>query len=182
MFQMELYSLLSPSTAGMSPAPAPSSSMIDGVPEIGSSNVRYVEVMGEGQFGKVWRGELVGYTTTTTTSSSDDGGGGSGPATTQVAMKALREDAKDRHRMEFEHEVKIKANLKHPNVVELIGVSCMSSPSYSPASSNAVDLLHPTTPCMIFEYMYVVCIFSFFGGGSAQTTYCGLSATSLDEV
>lgn len=156
---MELYSLLSPSTgAGMSPAPAPSSSLVDGPPDIPPSNIRYVEVMGEGQFGKVWRGELVGYTTTTTTSSSDDGGGD--PTATQIAVKTLREDANARQRQDFEHEVTLKSKLKHPNIVELIGVSCMRTSSCSPPSvtvtsaSNTINL-HPTTPCMIFEFMYV---------------------------
>lgn len=137
-------------------APPPSSStLLDTIPELPSANIRYIEELGQGQFGKVWRAELVGYATgATTMGGSEDGMGGGDGEPMQVAVKTLKDDASPRMRQDFEHEVTLMARLKHPNIVELIGLSCMRTGSSVDTSSNSP---HPTRPCMVFEFMYVLC-------------------------
>lgn len=51
-FQVEMMPFLSQSPAGS-----------EILPDIPLSNIRFLSELGEGQFGKVWRGELIGETT-----------------------------------------------------------------------------------------------------------------------
>lgn len=79
--------------------------------EIPLANIRFMELLGEGQFGKVWKGELIGY------SNEEE--------PIPVALKTLKDDALPQQKKEFEQETKIMARFRHQNIVELIGV-CLS--------------------------------------------------------
>lgn len=86
------------------------------------SQVRFVQELGEGAFGKVYMGELIGYP-------SENG-------ITKVAVKTLKENASPKVQTDFRREVELMTELKHPNIVCLIGVCCKDKPM-----------------CMLFEYM-----------------------------
>ena len=86
------------------------------------SSMRFVQELGEGAFGKVYKGELVCYP-------SDN-------AITKVAIKTLKENAAPKVQGDFRREVDLMTDLKHPNIVCLIGVCVREEPM-----------------CMLFEYM-----------------------------
>ena len=86
------------------------------------ASVRFLQVIGEGAFGKVYRGELTGYH--------------SSSSVTRVAIKTLKEDAAPKVQNDFRREVELMSDLKHPNIVCLLGVSMRQQPL-----------------CMLFEYM-----------------------------
>ncbi len=54
----------------------------------------------------------------------------------QVAIKTLKDDAMPRQRSDFQHEAELMNKLRHPNIIELVGVCFSSSPH-----------------CLVFEYM-----------------------------
>ncbi|PVD21718.1 hypothetical protein C0Q70_17518 [Pomacea canaliculata] len=104
------------------------------VMEFPRENLRFVEVLGEGQFGEVHLCEAIRineflteeYTMNRTMSRS----------TMLVAVKMLRPTADDRARADFHKEIKIMSQLKDPNIVRVIGVCTQEEPL-----------------CMIVEYM-----------------------------
>ncbi|KAK7504484.1 hypothetical protein BaRGS_00004350, partial [Batillaria attramentaria] len=104
------------------------------VMEFPRENLRFVEVLGEGQFGEVHLCEAVRineflpdeYTMNRTLSRSS----------MLVAVKMLRPTADDRARADFHKEIKIMSQLKDPNIVRVIGVCTQEEPL-----------------CMIVEYM-----------------------------
>jgi len=85
------------------------------------SAVRFVQEMGDGVFGKVYRGEL---------------GGIVGGMTTLVAVKTLKPGANQQTRQDFQRDSELMADLRHPNIVCLLGVVQKDEPQ-----------------CLIFEYM-----------------------------
>ena len=85
------------------------------------SAVRFVQEMGDGVFGKVYRGEL---------------GGIVGGMTTLVAVKTLKPGANQHTRQDFQRDSELMADLRHPNIVCLLGVVLKDEPQ-----------------CLIFEYM-----------------------------
>lgn len=85
------------------------------------SAVRFIQEMGDGVFGKVYRGEL---------------GGIVGGVTTLVAVKTLKPGANQQTRGDFHRESELMADLRHPNIVCLLGVVMKDDPQ-----------------CLIFEYM-----------------------------
>ncbi|XP_041368248.1 discoidin domain-containing receptor 2-like isoform X2 [Gigantopelta aegis] len=102
--------------------------------EFPRENLRFVEVLGEGQFGEVHLcealrindilgDEYMGNRTNTNRSML-------------VAVKMLRPNADDRARADFHKEVKIMSQLKDPNIVHVLGVCTREEPL-----------------CMIVEYM-----------------------------
>ncbi|CDW54189.1 tyrosine protein kinase transmembrane receptor [Trichuris trichiura] len=92
------------------------SSSVNLPPEIPSCNIHFVEILGDGHFGKVWKGELLGY-------SNDD-------EAIQVAVVTLKEDALPHQKKDFEQEVARLSPLRHSNVVDMLGVS---TSGHSPA-------------------------------------------------
>lgn len=104
------------------------------VMEFPRENLRFVEVLGEGQFGEVHLCEAIRiseflpdeYNLNRTVSRS----------TMLVAVKMLRPTADDRARADFHKEIKIMSQLKDPNIVRVIGVCTQEEPL-----------------CMIVEYM-----------------------------
>ena len=85
------------------------------------SAVRFVQEMGDGAFGKVYRGEL---------------GGIVGGVTSLVAVKTLKPGANTNSRADFQRESEMMADLRHPNIVCLLGMVTKDEPQ-----------------CLIFEWM-----------------------------
>ncbi|KAL8625922.1 hypothetical protein ACOMHN_012514 [Nucella lapillus] len=104
------------------------------VMEFPRENLRFVQVLGEGQFGEVHLCEALRvneflpdeFSHNRTVSRS----------TMLVAVKMLRPSADDRARADFHKEIKIMSQLKDPNIVRVIGVCTQEEPL-----------------CMIVEYM-----------------------------
>ncbi|XP_058987941.1 tyrosine-protein kinase transmembrane receptor Ror isoform X2 [Musca domestica] len=83
-------------------------------------DVEFVEELGEGAFGKVYKGQL-------TTSAGEK---------IFVAIKALKEDASYKTQQDFKREIELISDLKHNNIVCILGVVLNKEPF-----------------CMLFEYM-----------------------------
>ncbi|XP_052237242.1 tyrosine-protein kinase transmembrane receptor Ror-like [Dreissena polymorpha] len=75
------------------------------VVNIPTDRLRLMEVVGEGAFGQVYRGEL---------ESDDDGA-------TMVAVKVLKEGVTNEVREDFEREVEIMSAFDHENILKLLG-------------------------------------------------------------
>ncbi|KAI1280319.1 Tyrosine-protein kinase transmembrane receptor Ror [Halotydeus destructor] len=76
------------------------------------SSIRFIEELGEGAFGKVYRGELV----------MPQG------AILPIAIKTLKEDATSKTKGDFQREADLMADLQHPNIVCLLGVCFREDP------------------------------------------------------
>lgn len=83
-------------------------------------HVRFVEELGEGAFGKVYKGELT----------QPNG------ERIYVAVKALKENASAKTQADFRREIDLISDLKHDNIVCILGVVLKEEPL-----------------CMLFEYM-----------------------------
>ncbi|XP_059622475.1 tyrosine-protein kinase transmembrane receptor Ror [Phlebotomus argentipes] len=90
------------------------------VPQYTLQDVRFVEELGEGAFGKVYKGEL-------TQSNGEK---------IFVAVKALKENASAKTQGDFKREIELISDLKHDNIVCILGVVLKEEPL-----------------CMLFEYM-----------------------------
>ncbi|XP_025080891.1 inactive tyrosine-protein kinase transmembrane receptor ROR1-like isoform X2 [Pomacea canaliculata] len=90
--------------------------------EFPAQNIRYLQELGEGAFGKVYKGELVGLY-------GDN-------SVTKVAIKTLKENALPKVQNDFRREVDVMSEMRHPNIVCLLGVCMRQEPM-----------------CMIFEFM-----------------------------
>ena len=77
--------------------------------EIPLASIRFIQELGEGAFGKVYKGELSGYV---------------GGHLSLVAIKTLKPGANQKTRSDFVRESELMTDLRHPNIVCLIGV-CM---------------------------------------------------------
>ena len=80
--------------------------------EYSLSSIRFIEELGEGAFGKVYRGELV----------MPQG------AVLPIAIKTLKEDATNKTKGDFQREADLMADLQHPNIVCLLGVCFREEP------------------------------------------------------
>lgn len=83
-------------------------------------DVRFLEELGEGAFGKVYKGNL-------TQKNGDQ---------VFVAVKALKENASPKTQTDFRREIELISDLKHQNIVCILGVVLKEEPL-----------------CMLFEYM-----------------------------
>ena len=81
------------------------------------NSLKFIEELGEGAFGKVFKGQFMG--------------------THLVAIKTLKAGATQKVKNDFRREAELMTDLKHPNIVCLIGVSFQEDPH-----------------CMIFEHMF----------------------------
>ncbi|XP_055382066.1 tyrosine-protein kinase transmembrane receptor Ror isoform X2 [Condylostylus longicornis] len=90
------------------------------VPQYTLQDVEFVEELGEGAFGKVYKGQL------TQTNSEK----------IFVAVKALKENASSKTQQDFKREIELISDLKHDNIVCILGV-----------------VLNKEPLCMLFEYM-----------------------------
>ncbi|XP_035786787.1 serine/threonine-protein kinase mig-15-like [Anopheles albimanus] len=93
---------------------------ISRVPQYTLQDVRFVEELGEGAFGKVYKGELTQKT----------------GEKIFVAVKALKENASAKTQADFKREIELISDLKHDNIVCILGVVLKEEPL-----------------CMLFEYM-----------------------------
>ncbi|XP_076353151.1 inactive tyrosine-protein kinase transmembrane receptor ROR1-like isoform X1 [Tachypleus tridentatus] len=78
------------------------------------SSIRFLQELGEGAFGKVYHGELVGI----------HGIGSVAP----VAIKTLKENATLKTRQDFQREAELMSDLHHPNIVCLLGACTREEP------------------------------------------------------
>lgn len=100
------------------------------------TSVRFNQELGEGAFGKVYRGEL---------------GGIIGGCATIVAIKTLRSGATTKIKQDFQREIEMCTELRHPNIVCLLGVQVKEDPQ-----------------CMIFEYLSQGDLHEFLGTHSPK--------------
>ncbi|XP_015594291.1 tyrosine-protein kinase transmembrane receptor Ror isoform X2 [Cephus cinctus] len=92
------------------------------VPQFTVNNVVFIQELGEGAFGKVYKGELQS--------------GNKTEAPIFVAVKTLKENASPKTQSDFKREVDLMTDLRHPNIICLLGVILKGEPM-----------------CMLFEYM-----------------------------
>ncbi|KAG1650520.1 Inactive tyrosine-protein kinase transmembrane receptor ROR1 [Nymphon striatum] len=90
--------------------------------EFPMSSIRFQQELGEGAFGKVYKGEVMGVT--------KEG------IITPVAIKTLKANATQKTMQDFRREVDLMTDLRHNNIVCLIGVCIKEEPM-----------------CMLFEFM-----------------------------
>ncbi|XP_071177130.1 inactive tyrosine-protein kinase transmembrane receptor ROR1-like isoform X4 [Mytilus edulis] len=86
------------------------------------SSIRFLQELGEGQFGKVFKGEVLGLYGDNMIS--------------KVAIKTLKENSLPKVKNDFRREVDLMSELRHGNIVCLLGVCMKQEPM-----------------CMLFEYM-----------------------------
>ncbi|CAH1391097.1 unnamed protein product [Nezara viridula] len=91
------------------------------VREFHPSSIRFIQELGEGAFGKVYKGEI---------------SGGVGEEPMPVAIKTLKENATAKTAADFRREVELMCELRHENIVCLLGVCLSREPL-----------------CMLFEFM-----------------------------
>lgn len=106
------------------------------------SSIKFIEELGEGAFGKVYRGAIIGYDWLATQqpaifsnrymNGTPAGAAGELP----VAVKTLKENASQKVQQDFQREAELMADLQHPNIVCLVGVVTRQEPM-----------------CLLFEYM-----------------------------
>ncbi|XP_076396754.1 tyrosine-protein kinase transmembrane receptor Ror isoform X2 [Megachile rotundata] len=92
------------------------------VPQFTTNNVMLLQELGEGAFGKVYKGELQT--------------GNKCEPPIYVAVKTLKENASPKTQSDFKREVDLMTDLRHPNIICLLGVILKGEPM-----------------CMLFEYM-----------------------------
>ncbi|XP_046865864.1 tyrosine-protein kinase transmembrane receptor Ror isoform X2 [Drosophila willistoni] len=90
------------------------------IPQFTLQDVEFFEELGEGAFGKVFKGQLTQRNKSIVT----------------VAIKALKENASIKTQQDFKREIELISDLKHQNIVCILGV-----------------VLNKEPYCMLFEYM-----------------------------
>lgn len=113
-----------PLNSSMEPVGVPSkniekSSLLK-IPHFTLQDVEFLEELGEGAFGKVYKGQLRQLN----------------KKTVNVAIKALKENASIKTQQDFRREIELISDLKHQNIVCILGV-----------------ILNKEPYCMLFEYM-----------------------------
>ncbi|XP_064116990.1 tyrosine-protein kinase transmembrane receptor Ror-like isoform X1 [Macrobrachium nipponense] len=115
------------------------------------ANVRFMQELGEGAFGKVYKGELQGM--------SPDG------SSVLVAIKTLKENATAKTRQDFHREVELMTDLRHPNIVCLLGVVMKEEPM-----------------CMLFEHMSQGDLHEFLISHSPRSDVSACSDDGMSQV
>lgn len=107
-------------------------------PEFPLSSIRFSEELGEGAFGKVYRGSIIGYDWLATQQPMLNNRflNGAPNGEMPVAIKTLKENANVKTQHDFQREAELMADLHHPNIVCLVGVVTRQEPM-----------------CLLFEYM-----------------------------
>ncbi|KAK4298246.1 hypothetical protein Pmani_029396 [Petrolisthes manimaculis] len=100
--------------------------------EFPRSKLRLVSILGEGNFGVVWKAEARDLCACDSGSgSSNGGGGGGGGPTVLVAVKGVKDGAGAKERADLLRELGIMQHLgQHPNVVTLLGCCTQQEPHY----------------------------------------------------
>lgn len=94
-------------------------SNLNRIPVYAPKDVAYLQELGEGAFGKVYKGQLKMKN-----------------EKIDVAVKELKENASAKTQSDFKREIELISELRHPNIVCLLGVISKGEPI-----------------CMLFEYM-----------------------------
>lgn len=81
--------------------------------EYGISSINFLDELGEGEFGKIYRGELASTSSTIL----------------PCIIKTLKVEANFKLRMEFKKQADILNNLHHPNVLTMLGVMLHDEPN-----------------------------------------------------
>lgn len=118
--QFEMTSLLNNSCVNPPQMPPHGRGSILKIPQYKLQDVKFLEELGEGAFGKVYKGELFQNNC----------------SRVAVAVKALKENATQKTQQDFRREIELISDLKHENIVNILGVVLMEEPL-----------------CMLFEYM-----------------------------
>lgn len=121
----------------------------NGIPHYSLRDVRFVEELGEGAFGKVYKGELTKRT----------------GEKLFVAVKALKENALPKQQLDFRREIELISDLKHENIVCILGV-----------------VLNEEPLCMLFEYMVQGDLHEFLIGNSPTENPPGLSQAQFFSI
>ncbi|XP_076256712.1 tyrosine-protein kinase transmembrane receptor Ror-like isoform X2 [Rhynchophorus ferrugineus] len=108
------------------------------LPQYTYKEVRFVKELGEGAFGKVYQGELKTKT-----------------GKVFVAVKSLKENASAKTQADFQREIELISELKHPNIICLLGVVTKQEPM-----------------CMLFEYMSEGDLHEFLISNSPENGKC----------
>ncbi|KAJ8950729.1 hypothetical protein NQ318_011220 [Aromia moschata] len=111
---------------------------IQTVPQYTYKEVRFIDELGEGAFGKVYKGELKMKT-----------------GKIFVAVKSLKENASAKTQADFQREIELISELKHPNIICLLGVVMKQEPM-----------------CMLFEYMSEGDLHEFLIANSPEEGKC----------
>lgn len=119
------------------------------VPLYSLRDVKFVEELGEGAFGKVYKGEL----------SKPNG------EKLFVAVKALKENALAKQQQDFRREIELISELKHDNIVCILGV-----------------VLNEEPMCMLFEYMVQGDLHEFLIGNSPSENPPGLTQAQFFSI
>lgn len=78
------------------------------VPIYDLNGINFLEILGEGTFGQVYKGDVVLS--------------GGMAERTVVAIKTLKETASDKQRKDFKHEIDLISDLNHKNIVNILGI------------------------------------------------------------
>ncbi|XP_056631245.1 tyrosine-protein kinase transmembrane receptor Ror-like isoform X2 [Diorhabda sublineata] len=135
---MELNSLLPPHLPPHRSNHGSNKNSIQSVPHYTFKEVRFLEELGEGAFGKVYKGELKAKT-----------------GKMFVAVKSLKENASAKTQADFQREIELISELKHPNIICLLGVVVKQEPM-----------------CMLFEYMSEGDLHEFLISNSPEEGKC----------
>ncbi|XP_066251770.1 tyrosine-protein kinase transmembrane receptor Ror-like isoform X2 [Euwallacea similis] len=108
------------------------------LPQYTYKEVRFIKELGEGAFGKVYQGELKTRS-----------------GKVFVAVKSLKENASAKTQADFQREIELISELKHPNIICLLGVVTKQEPM-----------------CMLFEYMSEGDLHEFLIGNSPENGKC----------
>lgn len=119
------------------------------IPHFSIREVRFVEELGEGAFGKVYKGEL-------TRPNGEK---------VFVAVKALKENALPKQHQDFRREIELISELKHENIVCILGV-----------------VLNEEPLCMLFEYMVQGDLHEFLIGNSPTENPPGLTQAQFFSI
>lgn len=111
---IEMNELLTNQNSGSQPHLTINTSRGNGVlriPQYSLSQIKFLEVLGEGAFGKVYKGAL-----------KKNG------ETQYVAVKALKENASAKTKADFRREIDLISELTHENIVCIVGVALREEP------------------------------------------------------
>nr|XP_023023583.1 tyrosine-protein kinase transmembrane receptor Ror-like [Leptinotarsa decemlineata] len=135
---MEMNTLLPPNLPPQRNHHSTSKNGFQSVAQYTFKEVRLIDELGEGAFGKVYKGELK-------TKSGK----------MFVAVKSLKENASAKTQADFQREIELISELKHPNIICLLGVVMKQEPM-----------------CMLFEYMSEGDLHEFLIGNSPEEGKC----------
>eukprot|EP00118_Oscarella_pearsei_P019525 m.208160 g.208160 ORF g.208160 m.208160 type:complete len:861 (+) comp39701_c1_seq7:1491-4073(+) len=96
---------------------------LEDFPEVSLESIQYVKDLGEGAFGQVFLGSVGGIN-------------GGNELKTLVAVKVLKDSKEDSRKQEFLTELRIMSQLRHPNIITLLGKCVEEDPN-----------------CMVLEFM-----------------------------